>query len=36
MPDRKCVGESERETTRVEFGGGGAPDGANRGGDGEK
>lgn len=36
VPERKWVGERERETTRDELGGGGAPEGANRGGDGEK
>lgn len=36
VPDRKWVGDSDRDTTKVEFGGGGAPDGANRGGEGEK
>lgn len=35
-PERKWVGERERETTRDELGGGGAPEGANKGGDGEK
>lgn len=36
VPDRKWVGDKERETTREEFGGGGAPEGAKRGGEGEK
>lgn len=35
VPDRKWVGDKERETIREEFGGG-APEGAKRGGEGEK